>query len=262
MKIGIIGAGNMGRAIIIGVLEKGLFKPDEIIASDIDTKRLEGLKVKTTNCNLDVLNFSDGIILAVKPHVLESLLEEIRGGIKAHHIISIAAGIRTGFIEERLLNSRVVRVMPNMPLLIGCGISAISKGKYADDSDIEFAKIIFSALGEVVEIEEHLMDAVTSLSGSGPGYIFLIIDALISIGVKMGLSRNIAERLVLSTISGSVKLIEKTREHPCKLRDMVTSPSGTTAAALEILEKRGLSGILWEAVLAAEERAKELSLEK
>lgn len=258
MKIGIIGAGNMGRAIIIGVLEKGLFKADEIIASDIDKKKLEGLKVRTTNCNLDVLNFSDGIILAVKPHSMESILGEIKEAIKAHHIISIAAGIKTAFIEERLPNSRVVRVMPNMPLVIGCGISAISKGKYADDSDIEFAKMIFSALGEVVEIEEDLMNAVTSLSGSGPAYIFLIIDTLISIGIGMGLSRNIAERLVLSTISGSVKLIEKTKEHPCKLRDMVTSPHGTTIAALEILEKRALSGILWEAVLAAEKRAKEL----
>lgn len=259
MRIGIIGAGNMGRAIITGILEKGLFKADEIIVSDIDTKKLEGLKVKTTNNNLDVLTFADdGIIIAVKPYVLESILGEIREGIKGHHIISIAAGIKTGFIEEKLPNARIVRVMPNIPLVIGCGISAIAKGTYADDSDIAFAKRIFGALGEVVEIEEPLMDAVTSLSGSCPAYIFLIIDTLISVGVRMGLSRNIAERLVLSTISGSVKLVEKTKEHPCKLRDMVMSPGGTTAAGFEILEKKGLSGILWEAVLASHKRAKEL----
>lgn len=258
MKIGIIGAGNIGSAIVIGILEKGLFKPDEIIVSDIDKKKLENIKTKTTNNNLELLSFADGVIIAIKPHLMESLLEQIKPEIKGHHIISIAAGIKTTFIEERLNNPRVVRVMPNTPLLIGCGISAIAKGRYADESDIEFAKIVFGALGEVVEIEESLMDAVTSLSGSGPAYIFLIIDTLIGVGVRMGLPRNIAERLVLSTISGSVKLVEKTKKHPCQLRDMVTSEGGTTAAGLEVLEKRGLPGILWEAVLAAEKRAKEL----
>ncbi|MEW6102512.1 MAG: pyrroline-5-carboxylate reductase [bacterium] len=261
MKIGIIGAGNMGGAIIRGGLKKGVFKPNEIIASDISAKKLEALtdtKIKTTQNNLEVLNFADGIILAIKPLVMGELLEQIKGDVKGHHIISIAAGIKTGFIEERLNNARVIRVMPNMPCLISCGISAISKGKYADESDVSFAKMIFSALGDVVEVDENLIDAVTALSGSGPAYIFVIIDALISIGIKMGLSRDISERLVLSTISGSVEMLRRTKKHPAELRDMVASPSGTTISAIEVMERENLSGILWKAVLAAEKRAKEL----
>ncbi len=261
MKIGIIGVGNMGSAIIRGILEKGIFKPDEIIASDMDGKKLEGIKVKTTQDNLDVLNFADGIILAVKPSVMESLLEQIRDNVKGHHIISIAAGIKTGFIEERLNNPRVIRVMPNATLLVGHGISAMAKGRYADDSDIGFAKMIFGAVGEVIEVNEGLMDAVTALSGSGPAYIFLIIDAFISVGIRMGLSRDIAKQLVLQTISGSVEMIKQTGKHPCELRDMVISPGGTTVAGLEVLEKKGISGILWEAVLTAEKRAKEMEIE-
>lgn len=252
----------MGGAIINGILRKNIFKPDEIIVSDKIKEKLEGLKeelkIKTTQNNLDVMDFADGIILAVKPSVMESLLEEVRDNVKGHHIISIAAGIKTGFIEERLSNPRVIRIMPNTPLLVGYGISAMAKGKYADDSDVGFAKMVFGAVGEVIEIDENLMDAVTALSGSGPGYIFVIIDALISVGVRMGLSRDIAKKLVLQTISGSVEMIKQTGKHPAELKDMVTSPAGTTAVGLEVLEKRGISGILWEAVLTAEKRAKEL----
>jgi len=263
MKIGIIGTGNMGGAIIKGVLKKGIFKPDEIIGSDISKEKLEGLesfKIKTTQNNLDVLDFADGIILAVKPQVMDPVLQEIKNSVKGHHIISIAAGIKTAFIEERLSNARVVRVMPNAPLLVGCGISAIAKGRYTDSSDIGFAKMVFGALGDVIEVEEGLMNAVTSLSGSGPAYIFLIIDSLISVGVKMGLSRDIAERLVISTISGSILMMKQTGKHPMELRDMVTSPGGTTAQALEVMEVKGLPGILWEAIQAAEKRAEELSI--
>ncbi|MEW6007838.1 MAG: pyrroline-5-carboxylate reductase [bacterium] len=262
MKIGIIGCGNMGGAIMRGVLKKGNFKPSEIITSDIDKEKLkileDELKIKTTQNNLEVLNFADGIILAVKPFVMKGLLEQIKPGVKGHHIISIAAGINTGFIEENLNNPRVIRVMPNVACLVSYGISAIAKGRYADDSDVSFAKMIFSALGEVVEIDESLMDAVTALSGSGPAYIFLIIDALISVGVKMGLSRDTSERLVLATISGSVLMTKQTKKHPAELRDMVASPGGTTMAGIEVMEKENLSGILWKAVLAAEKRAKEL----
>ncbi|MEW6679778.1 MAG: pyrroline-5-carboxylate reductase [bacterium] len=262
MKIGIIGAGNMGSAIIKGILKKGIFKPDEIIASDIDKEKLKALedelKIKTTQNNLEVFPFADGIILAIKPYHMGDLLEQIKPGVKGHHIISIAAGIKTGFIEERLNNARVIRVMPNMPCLISCGISAIAKGKYADDSDVSFAKRIFFALGDVVEVDENLIDAVTALSGSGPAYIFVIIDALISVGVKMGLSREVSERLVLTTISGSVLMMKQTKKHPAELRDMVTSPGGTTMAAIEVMERENLSGIIWKAVLSAEKRAKEL----
>ncbi|HAW49662.1 TPA: pyrroline-5-carboxylate reductase [bacterium] len=254
MKIGVIGSGNMGSAIVDGLLKEGY----DVIASDIVEEKLSVLKCKTTRDNLDILKSVDTVILAVKPQVIKGVLEEIKEEVKSHLIISIAGGIKIEAIEEILGNKRVIRVMPNTPSLIGKGISAIAKGKYASDSDMDKANEIFSAIGDVVTVDESLMDSITALSGSGPAYVFLFIDALISVGVRMGLSRDVSEKLVLSTISGSIALLKETGKHPLVLRDMVTSPGGTTVAAIEVMEKKNFSGIIWEAILSAEKRAKEL----
>lgn len=261
--IGIIGCGNMGEAIVKGLLKNGLYSPSEIIATDVRPERLKeiaaGCQIETTSNNQEAVDTADILILAIKPQSMEEVLKELKPKIQERHlIISIAAGVRLEKIEAILPKARVIRVMPNTPGLIGCGISAISCGSQIIKQDEETATRIFSALGDVVKVEEKLMDAVCALSGSGPAYIFLIIESLIVAGVKMGLSYNLAKRLVLATVVGSARLVAETGKHPAELRDQVTSPGGTTASALNIMETEGLRGIIQKAVLAAEKRAKEL----
>ncbi|MDI6751546.1 MAG: pyrroline-5-carboxylate reductase [bacterium] len=263
MKIGIIGCGNMAEAIVRGLLKNGLYSHLEIIATDVRPERLKEMtancKIETTENNQEAIERVDVVILAVKPQVMHGVLEEIKPKIKESHlIISIAAGVRLERIETILPKARLIRVMPNTPGLIGCGISAFSSGKAVTKEDEETASRIFSALGDVVKVEEKLMDAVCALSGSGPAYIFLIIESLIAAGVKMGLSYDLARRLVLVTVEGSAKLVKETGKHPAELRDNVTSPGGTTAAALYVMEEEGLRGIIQKAVLASEKRANEL----
>ena len=258
--IGIIGCGNMGEAIVRGLLKKGLYSSSDIIATDVRSERLREIgQIETTNNNQEAADKADILILAIKPQSMEEVLKELKPKIQERHlIISIAAGVRLERIETILPKARVIRVMPNTPGLIGCGISSLSCGSQTIKQDEETATRIFSALGDVVKVEEKLMDAVCALSGSGPAYIFLIIESLIAAGVKMGLSYNLAKRLVLATVVGSARLVAETGKHPAELRDQVTSPGGTTASALNIMETEGLRGIIQKAVLAAEKRAKEL----
>lgn len=200
------------------------------------------------------------IILSVKPQVIEKVLAEIAPVVDDKKlIISIAAGVSLAKIENALKKgSRVVRVMPNTPALVLAGVAALTRGNSATNEDVSFAKVIFDSVGRSVVVDEKLMDAVTGLSGSGPAYVFMIIDALSDAGVKVGLPRQLALELAAQTVYGSAKMVLETKEHPAKLRDMVTSPGGTTIEGLHALEKGKLRATLMNAVEAATARSKEL----
>ncbi len=264
IRLGLIGGGQMAQALITGILSKSLLDPDQIFVSDISEERLSFLKetfqVNTTQNNLDVAKKCNVLILAVKPQVIEQVLSELSKKVGSKHlVISIAAGITIERLEAGLKSGcRVIRVMPNTPALIQEAASALCKGKNATDEDLEFALLIFSNIGKAVVVPESMMDAVTGLSGSGPAYCFLFIEALIDAGVKEGLPRQVAQALAVQTVIGAAKLIENTSKPPCILKEMVTSPGGTTIAGLYKLERAGFRGIVMEAVEAATMRSKEL----
>lgn len=249
-RIAVIGAGNMGSAII-----KGIRKKYRITVSDIDQNKLRGLNIKD---NRKAVKDVDIIVLAIKPQNMAPVLEEIKGIVKPSQlVISIAAGIKTRKIENRLGKIPVVRVMPNMPLLVGMGIGALCRGRYAKYSHIKDAGRIFP--GFIFIKKESLMDAVTAISGSGPAYVYLFIESLIKSAVRLGLSKDDAETLVYQTLKGAIALLEKSGKPPEELRRQVTSPGGTTEAALKVFQKKGFSKIIEKAVNAACKRAKELS---
>ncbi|MBI5374632.1 MAG: pyrroline-5-carboxylate reductase [Candidatus Schekmanbacteria bacterium] len=264
-KISFIGAGNMAEALVGGLLKKGTVASDHIILSDPSMNRLEHFKSKftvlTSASNASCVSKGDIIILAVKPQVMANVLKELKGKIKERHlVISIAAGVTTSFIKNQIGNNiKIIRVMPNTPALVGKGISAISGNISVSDEDMSLAEEVMKSVGKTVILDEHFLDAVTGLSGSGPAYVFLIIEALIEGGVASGLPRNIARELVLETILGSITLLGETGKHPGELKEMVTSPGGTTVAGLKVLEAKGVRSALIEAVEAAAKRSKELS---
>jgi len=263
-KIGIIGAGNMGEALISGLISSRSSIPDNIICSDIRKDKLKSIKgtygVATTNNNLDVVKASEIVIYSVKPQIMASILKETAASLDMSKvIISIAAGVPLAAIESCLNKDlRVIRVMPNIAASVKEGAAAIAAGRHALKDDLKIAKAIFDSVGKSVIIEEELMDTITGLSGSGPAYIFLIVDALADAGVKMGLSREDALFLSSQTVLGAAKLLIETKEHPGKLKDRVTSPGGTAIAALHTLEQGGLRTTLINAVEVATKRSKEL----
>jgi len=263
-KIGIIGAGNMGEALISGLISSRSSIPDNIICSDIRKDKLKSIKgtygVATTNNNLDVVKASEIVIYSVKPQIMASILKETAASLDMSKvIISIAAGVPLAAIESCLNKDlRVIRVMPNIAASVKEGAAAIAAGRHALKDDLKIAKAIFDSVGKSVIIEEELMDTITGLSGSGPAYIFLIVDALADAGVKMGLSREDALFLSNQTVLGAAKLLIETKEHPGKLKDRVTSPGGTAIAALHTLEQGGLRTTLINAVEVATKRSKEL----
>jgi pyrroline-5-carboxylate reductase len=216
-------------------------------------------KIWTTTENVEVARRSDILVLSVKPQVMSKVLDEIAAQVKPTAlVISIAAGIPISSIEVKLPKSRVVRTMPNTPALVGAGATAIAAGGHATADDCAAAKRIFDSVGMTVVLEENQLDAVTGLSGSGPAYMFLIIEALSDAGVKVGLSRYNALALSAQTVLGSAKLLLETNEHPGRLKDMVTSPGGTAIAGLHTLEEGGLRTTLINAVEAATKRSREL----
>jgi pyrroline-5-carboxylate reductase len=200
------------------------------------------------------------IILAVKPQVISTVLQDIAEYVdQSKLIISIAAGVKIEALQQGLHpTTRIIRTMPNVPALVHAGAAALSRGPQATEYDIQTAQAIFESVGKAVQIEEKLMDAVTGLSGSGPGYVFTIINALIDGGVKVGLPRNIATTLAMHTVYGAAKMMIETGDHPVKLRDMVTSPGGTTITGIHVLEQGGLNATLMDAVEAATHRSREL----
>lgn len=263
-NVGFIGTGNMAEALMKGLLRASVLRADSIWGSEPRQSRLELIKqrygIAMTRSNIEVVRACSIIVLSVKPQILPSVCDEISAHLPPHAlVISIAAGVPTGVIEARFKEgTRVVRVMPNTPALVEAGATAIAGGRYATADDLTVAEHIFRAVGITVVLDEEQLDAVTGLSGSGPAYIFLIIEALSDAGVKMGLSRYNAMALAAQTVLGSAKLLIETGEHPGQLKDMVTSPGGTAIAGLHTLEAGGLRTTLINAVEAATRRSREL----
>lgn len=263
-KIGIIGTGNMGEALIDGLIHSRSSVPENIICSDVRSDKLKfsreryGITTKTNN--IDVVKLSDIIIYAIKPQIMTKILKETTDYLDSSKIIiSIAAGVPLSYIESCINKElRLIRVMPNIAASVKEGASAIAPGAHVLKNDLQVAKAIFDSVGKSVIIEESLMDAITGLSGSGPAYIFLIVDALADAGVKMGLARDDSLFLSSQTVLGAAKLLIETKEHPGQLKDKVTSPGGTAIAGLHTLEQGGLRTTLINAVEAATNRAKEL----
>lgn len=264
-KIAFIGSGNMGEALLGGLLKAELTNPENIIATDIRQYRLDEIsakwKVTTTLDNHQAVQLADIIVLCVKPQALRSVLEEIKADIREDQlIITIIAGITTRTISRFIGKSNpVVRVMPNIPAVVDEAATGVCLGEYAQDVHKEIAMKILGAVGEVEAVPEELMDVVTGLSGSGPAYIYMIIEALTDGGVMMGLPRNIATRLATQTVLGSAKLVRETNVHPAVLKDQVTTPGGTTILAIKELEESGLRPMLIRAVETATIRSRELS---
>jgi pyrroline-5-carboxylate reductase len=254
----------MGEALIHGLLYGHLCRPDQIFCSDVRPERLKVVRekygVKTTSHNTEVVKQSEIIILSVKPQIMKQVVGEIAKYLDLSKlIISIAAGVPLDAIEACARKDlKLIRVMSNICVSVREGVSAIAGGKHALKEDLMMAKTIFDSVGKSLFIEEDLLDAVTGLSGSGPAYIFLIIDALADAGVKVGLSRDDALILAPQTVLGAAKMLIETGEHPGKLKDMVTSPGGTAIAGLHTLEEGGLRTTLINAVEVATQRSKAL----
>jgi pyrroline-5-carboxylate reductase len=264
--IGIIGAGNMGTAIVRGLVAAEVVPPDAITAFDIDETKLRLLGAdpgaRAASDLAALAAGSDTIIIAVKPQSMAELLRELAPHVRESHlVISIAAGISTAFLERKLpLGTRVVRVMPNTPAMVRTGATALSSGSQTTGEDMELASRLFSALGTTVTVDEHLMDAVTALSGSGPAYFFYLAEKLRNAAVEQGLPEKVADELVRQTLFGSGRLLRETDASPEELRARVTSKGGTTAAACAVFDEADLSGIVSGAVAAAVARSKELGL--
>ncbi len=265
LKVGFIGGGAMAGALLTGLINSGRVSPDNLYVSDVNESRLsslrEALKVNTLPDNREVARLADIIVLAVKPAVMVSVVQDIAGEVSSDKtIVSIAAGIATKSLESVLdANISVVRVMPNTPALVGAGASAVCAGSSARKKDIERALSVFNAVGKAIEVTESMMDAVTGLSGSGPAYMFIMLEALTDAGVRMGLTREVASLLSAQTMLGSAKMMLELGQHPGQLKDMVTTPGGTTIQGIYALESGGLRAILMEAVEAAAQRSRELT---
>jgi len=263
-KIAFIGAGNMAEALIRGMIRRRLLAPEDIIAGEANPGRREQVErelgIRVTADNREAVSAAGIIVLAVKPQSLDAVVEEIRGKITPDHlVISILAGISTRRLEKELgPGARVVRVMPNTPALVGAGISVICAGRRAGEDALAAARTILEAVGEVRVLEEESIDAVTALSGSGPAYFFLFVEAMIRAGEKLGLPAPEAERLAGSTLAGAGRLLAESGRPAGELRRQVTSPGGTTEAALKVFRERGLFEIVEEAMRAAAGRSKEL----
>jgi len=259
--IGFIGAGAMGEAIIKGLVNSQVAGADQILAAEPREERRAYLSqtygIIATPDNLELLRRADVIFLAVKPQVIDAVLAELNPEVRPDQLfISIAAGVTLSKLEAALpAGTRVIRVMPNTPCQVGAGVSAIALGAKATEEDWKLADQLFSAVGMAFTIEEKLFDAVTGLSGSGPAYIYMAIEALSDAGVMGGLPRELATRLAAQTVMGSALMVLETKKHPGELKDMVTSPAGTTIEAVYALEKGGLRAALMDAVQAAKTRA-------
>jgi pyrroline-5-carboxylate reductase len=265
-KLAVIGTGAMGKALIKGLIDAKVFKPHEIVASDINKSRLEAfreeIKVEIAE-NIEAASRAEIILLAVKPMVIVDVLKEVSAHIKSDQmVISIAAGVTIRRLQSELEpDVPVIRAMPNTPCMVRAGAIAISRGSEATDDHIQQARAIFGAVGRIIEVPERAMDAVTGLSGSGPAYIFVLIEALSDAGVKAGLTRNQAEFLAVQTVFGAAKMVMDIDKHPAELKDAVTSPGGTTIAGLAALERAAFRASIVDAVEAAAERSSEIAEE-
>lgn len=263
-KLGFIGAGNMSTALIKGLTGSGVYGREQLVVSDINKKALEEIflrfGVKSLSSNRKLVHESNIVVLSVKPQILKEVLEEIKGDLRDDHlIISIAAGIPLKMILSIIdRNIPLIRVMPNTPALVQKGMSVLTAGGSATSVHLARAEIIFRAVGDTVEVEEKMMDVVTAMSGSGPGYILRIMECMVEAGVFLGLNMETSLRLVIQTFFGTSHLVKESGESLARLREMVTSPGGTTFAGLQVFEKMGLKDLTREAVDAACKRSMEL----
>ena len=262
--VAFIGAGNMAGALIRGLIGTGTVPADRIIAADPDRARLDALGselgVRTAEDNAQALRSADVVVLATKPQVFPSVLPALGASLRPDAlVVSIAAGISTKIIEGSLpAGARVVRTMPNTPALVGVGATAIAGGKHATDADLALVETLFQSVGLCVRVPESQIDAVTGLSGSGPAYVFAMIEALRDAGVREGLSEETSLQLAAQTVLGAARLLFEQNEPPETLRERVTSPGGTTRAGLDALEASGFAEVLAGAVRAATRRSNEL----
>ena len=264
LRIGFLGCGRMATAIAQGLVNARYVGANQITGSDPSAAMRESFTKATGTPvvadNLTVLKQSDVVVLAVKPQHMEPLLKEIAAGVEATHlIVSVAAGVSLATMSGTLgSNVRLIRVMPNTPCLVGAGATAFARGAKATADDASLVTELFSTIGIALEVPESLLDAVTGLSGSGPAYVFQIIEALSDGGVRCGLPRAVATQLAAQTVLGAAKMVLETGEHPGALKDAVASPGGTTIAGLHELERGGLRGTVMNAVEAATKRSQEL----
>lgn len=275
-SIAVLGGGNMGLALVRGLLARDPKAASRLVVSSREAgrlrERMRGLNVRVAETNSEAVEGAQVVVLAVKPQILPGVLAEVRASISpGATVVSIAAGVPTSVIEEGLGTGAgvgtgagtgagvgVVRAMPNVAASVRASATAIARGRSTRPVDLERARGLLSAVGLVLEVEEDLMDAVTGLSGTGPLYLFLILEGLSDAGVKVGLSRAVSSELAIQTLVGAAQLVQATGEHPAKLRDLVTSPGGTAITALHSLEKSGLKAMLLDAVEAATKRSQEL----
>lgn len=251
-----MGLGKIGAPLALGLLRKGY----RVLASASHPEKYREFEAMGIEIlpGREAAHRGEVILIAVKPKQVKELAEEIREVVRGKLVISVAAALTSEFLESLLPGARIVRAMPNLAVMVGESATAIARGKGATEQDVEVAKGIFEAVGECFIVEEGLMDAITGLSGSGPAYAFILIDALADAGVKVGLSKDLALRLVARSLLGASKIVLETEKHPAVLKDMVITPGGVTIAALHMLERHGVRAAMMDAIEAAVRRAEEI----
>jgi len=264
-KVAFLGGGRMGEALVSGLIRSGGRSADEIMVTSRREERAHELSerygVTSTLSNAEAVAWADVLVLMVKPQDMEGLLSEIREGMTTEHVVvSFAAGIRTSFVEKHLPDAvPVVRVMSNVAVLVDEAMSVVAAGSKAEDRHLEVAEELLGSVGRVIRLKEVHLDAVTATSGSGPAYFFLLAEAMIEACILLGLSRDVATELIIQTMLGSAKMLRDTGKHPVELREMVTSPGGTTIAAIRHLEEAGVRAAFLNAIDAARHRSAELA---
>ncbi len=265
-RVAFLGGGRMGEALLSGLMRSGGRTKDELMVTARREERARDLAdrlgVASTLSNQDAVKWAGTLVLTVKPQDMEALLQQISGDVSSDHlVITFAAGIRTSFIERHMPpQTPVVRVMSNVPVLVDEAMSVISPGRYAEDKHLAVAEELLGSVGKVIRLPEKHQDAVTATSGSGPAYFFLLAEAMIEACILLGLPRNVATELIIQTMVGSAKMLRDTGVHPVELREMVTSPGGTTIMAIRHLEQAGVRAAFLNAIDAACKRSAELAI--
>ncbi len=264
-RIAFLGGGKMAEALLSGLIRAGARKQDELMATcrreELASELADRHGIVTTLSNPDAVSWADTLVLTVKPQDMERLCEQIADHVREEQlVVSFAAGIRTTFIERRLhARCPVVRVMSNVPVLVDEAMSVVAAGRRAEDKHLAVAEELLGSVGKVIRLAEYHLDAVTATSGSGPAYFFLLAEAMIDACILLGLSRDVASELIVQTMVGSAKMLRDTGKHPVELREMVTSPGGTTIAAIRELEQAGVRAAFLNAIDAASKRSAELA---
>ncbi len=264
-KLAVLGAGKMGEALIAGLVASGWRKPEDIVATVRRPERRDALAasyaVTATTSNREAVEEAEVIVIAVKPQDMDALLADISAHVgEKQTVLSVVAAISTSFIEARLAAPvPVVRAMPNTPSIVHEGMAGMAAGRYAREEHVALARDVLGHVGRVVVVPESYLDAVTAISGSGPAYFALLAEAMIEAGILLGLARETSTELVVQTMLGSAKLLRDEKMHPVELREMVTSPGGTTIRAIRVLEQAGVRAAFLNAIQAAMERSQELA---